>query len=143
MAGKQPKHKPRPGVDEYGRTDLHHAALNGDAERVRQLFADSSNPNATDDNGYTPLHFAAQERHLAIVVALLEAGADPNIVDVHGNGPLWKAVINARGDHRIVELLIRAGAEAQYKNRHGRSPYDMASTIGYSLGRPFVEGDPA
>jgi len=60
MTGKQPKRKPRPGVDEYGRTPLHYAAAEGNAEDVVKYLKAGNNPNLQDDNGWSPLHFAAQ-----------------------------------------------------------------------------------
>ncbi len=39
MAGKHPKRKDRPGVDRYGRTELHNAIIDGDADMARALVA--------------------------------------------------------------------------------------------------------
>src|SRR5690349_7649772 len=102
MTGKQPKRNQRPGVDPYGRTPLHYAALEGNVPAIESLLAAGASPNAQDDNGWTPLHFAAQERRLEAAELLLARGADPSIVDSHGNGPLGTAVFNARGDIGLV-----------------------------------------
>ncbi|MFZ8809680.1 MAG: ankyrin repeat domain-containing protein, partial [Pyrobaculum sp.] len=40
-------------------TDLHKAALAGDAERVKELLKKGTNPNTKDEKGRTPLHMAA------------------------------------------------------------------------------------
>lgn len=138
MTRKQPKRKSRIGVDEYGRTPLHYAALNGDIERVHQLLRSGANSNSQDDDGWTPLHFASQECHKPIVEALLQGGADPNISDIHGNGPLWTAIMRAKGETEVIELLLRSEADPRHTNRYGRSPYDMATTIGQGLENLFV-----
>jgi ankyrin repeat protein len=42
-----------------GRTNLHKAALEGDAERVKELLKKGADPNTKDKKGRTPLHAAA------------------------------------------------------------------------------------
>jgi ankyrin repeat protein len=74
MGGRQPKRKARPRVDEYGRTLLHHAVINGDFNALIELLDYGSEKNAQDDNGWTALHFAAQNRHSTIVMELLKRG---------------------------------------------------------------------
>ena len=118
MSTKQLKRDSRSGVDEHGRTPLHYAALDGDAERVRQLLSGGADPDAQDNDGrWTPLHFACQGRHSAVVEILLRGGAQPNLTDKHGNGPLWTAVMNAKGEFEAVTLLLSAGAKAEHVNR--------------------------
>ncbi len=139
MAGKQPKRKPRPGVDEYGRIPLHYAAGNGDIAMVRAQLTSGASPNAQDDNGWTPLHFAAQGRHAEIVQLLVHEHANPNLVDRHGNGPLWTAIMNSRDDFAIIKLFLAHGADATRKNVHGKCPKEMALTIGHGLETLFGE----
>ena len=95
MAGKQPKRKPRPGVDEYGRTPLHNALIPlfeaVDFQAIARLLKQGADPNAQDDNGFSPLHFAAQEALPEAARLLLDAGAAPNIKDFFGNTPLFRA----------------------------------------------------
>jgi hypothetical protein len=50
--------------------------------------------------------------------------------DVYGNGPLWRAAFDARGNYRLVEILIAAGADPNQKNKSDKSPIDFAVTIG-------------
>lgn len=137
MAGKQPKRNPRPGVDEYGRTPLHYAASDGDLSTLVSLLDSGADIDAQDDNGWTALHFAAQSNHCTVGAGLLKRNANPNLLDSHGNGPLWVAVMNARGSYELVRNLLEAGANPDQKNRHGRSPRDMANTIGFAQDIPL------
>ena len=107
MTGKQPKRKPRPGVDEYGRNLLHEAAIRGELNSINEELSKGGSINAQDDNGWTALHFAAQGNHSAIVNELLRKGADANLVNTHGNGPLWVAVMIARGDLILLRRRMR------------------------------------
>ena len=133
MVGKTPKKNARPGVDEYGRVQLHYEANGGSADGVSALLNQGANVDAQDDNGMCALHFAAQSGHHNVITLLLEAKANPNLLDAHGNGPLWTATMNARGDFESVEALLEAGANPTEKNKHGRSPVDMANTINHGL----------
>ncbi|HUH83135.1 MAG TPA: hypothetical protein VLX85_00910 [Stellaceae bacterium] len=62
---------------------------------------------------------------------MLAAGADRSIQDRGGNTPLWSAVVNPKRDYALVEMLVRAGADPNGKNKAGRSPVDVARQIGF------------
>src|SRR5262245_55638564 len=102
MTGKQPKRKPRPGVDQLGRTPLHYAANDGNVVRVRELLDSGLVANESDDNGWTPLHFAAQVNSTAVAEMLLKAGSLVDARDSHGNTPLFKAVFNSKGAGDLI-----------------------------------------
>lgn len=142
MSGKQPKRKERHGVDRLGRTLLHHAALEGDAERVRQLLASGSVADAPDDNGWTPLHFAAQCNAAGVTAALLQAGASVDARDAHGRSPLFTAVFNSRGYGGVINLLRAQGADPYSKNDDGVSPLSLARTIANFDVRQFFQDLP-
>jgi uncharacterized protein len=121
-----------------GRTDLHHAAVDNDFERVRVLIAAGSAVNARDRDGFTPLHFAAQEDAVAIARLLLDAGADVDAVNRHGNTPLFTAVFNSKGRGEMIELLMAAGADPRLANASGQTPIGLARLIGnYDVARFF------
>jgi ankyrin repeat protein len=131
MAGKQPKRKPRPGVDEYGRSPLHNALAPlfeaVDIQAIARLLKEGADPNLPDDNGFSPLHFAAQQSLPEAARILLDAGADPNIKDSFGNTPLARAGCTARGVE-VVRMLLQAGADPFLPNNYGVSAADTALT---------------
>jgi uncharacterized protein len=139
MTQKQPKRIPRAGIDEYGRSALHHAAINGDVDAINLLIKNGSDINQQDDNGYTALHFSALKYHHNIVVKLISLGSDVNLHDIYGNGPLWTAVMNSRGTLTIVTALLKANANPDHKNINNKSPREMANTIKNGIDLPFID----
>src|ERR1700687_4278124 len=66
------------GAQGDGMTDLHWAAMRGDAELAQMLMFGRGNIKATTRMGaYTPLFLASRHGHAAAIEALLRAGADP------------------------------------------------------------------
>ncbi len=140
MAGKQPKRKARPGIDEYGRTPLHYAAAGGDSKQAQALIHEGADVNAQDDNGWTPLHCAAQADSATVTSDLIEAGAIVAIRDNFGNTPLFRAVFTSKGDGSVIELLRSAGADPNAPNDSGVTPLELARTIAnYDLAQFFSD----
>jgi uncharacterized protein len=124
--------------DKFGRTPLHDAAAQGQAERVRQLIAAGALVDAQDHDGWTALHFAAQAQSEIVVQLLLTAGARIDVPDSHGNNALFRAVFSSRGDGTVIEMLLKAGADPYAKNKHDVSAFDLAQRIAnYDLARFF------
>ena len=126
---KHPKRKDRPGVDRYGRTELHYAASDGDAGKVAALLAQGLGPGAPDDDGRTPLHAAVQGWSLPCCVLLLNAGAPVDAQDANGNTPLSEAAFGSRGRGEVIKLLRERGADPTLKNNYDVSPLSLARTI--------------
>jgi ankyrin repeat protein len=130
---KIPKKKRR-RVDEYGRNDLHYAALENDLARVRQLIASGIDVNAVDDEGFSPLHFAVQENHKDMVRTLLDYGATVDIKDRYGNTPLMRALdscytamaMDKSDPGAIIKILLQAGADPNSENNYGVKIIDAA-----------------
>jgi ankyrin repeat protein len=136
----RPKRIVRPGVDEYGRTPLHYAASEGNADEVSKLLRDGANPNAADDSGWTSLHFAAQASSAAVTSLLLAAGANIEAKDAFGNTPLWRAVFDSKGNGAVIRVLREAGASATNANNHGVSPLSLARKISnYDVAQFFTD----
>jgi hypothetical protein len=110
-------------------TDLHNAALHGDAERVRKLLEKGENPNVRDEYGSTPLHKAASRGHVDIARLLLEYGADPNVRDEYGWTPLHNAAY--RGHVDVVAHLLERGADPNAEDKDGSTPLHKAASRGH------------
>jgi uncharacterized protein len=119
------------------------AAINNDLETLKAVLAGGADPNVKIgfDNGSAMIS-AAQLGFVDIVRALIEAKAD---ID-HANSRGWTALItavalgNGDKDHTaIVDALIKAGADADIKDRSGRKAIDYARARGYSDMIPILE----
>ena len=140
MTGKQPKRKPRLGVDPYGRTPLHYAAADSKPDEVVRLLAAGADVNAQDDSGWSPLHFAAQAVSAECAAALIGAGASASLQDSFGNTALSTAVFASKGNVSVIRLLRQAGADPSVKNKHGVSPVSLARTIAnYDIAQFFSD----
>ena len=72
---------------------------------------------------------ALSAAQLAMTNLLLAYGADPNAVAaVSGSTPLHLAARS--GAAAVVELLLRAGATLEARNRHGLTPLAVAAAGG-------------
>ena len=115
--------------NEYGQNLLQEAISSNRDDIAVDLVDRGIDVNHQDCQGLTPLHFCAQYLNIRVAVLLLNNKADVNATDTYGNNPLWTAVFNAGDDYRMVELLVRHGADALHKNNANRSPLDFARQI--------------
>ena len=129
------------GVDEYGRTPLHYAALGGLVDHLASLLhARGEDIDLPDRAGWTPLHFAASASSAACVGLLLERGAHVDPKDEHGNTPLGRAVFASKGEGDVIALFRAAGADPCTPNNHGVSPLQLARTIAnYPIAQHFAD----
>jgi ankyrin repeat protein len=131
---KIPKKKSRPGIDEYGRNDLHYAALDNRPKYVRRLIKKGVDVNVVDDNGFSALHFAVQENNKEIVSILLDSGATVDVKDCYGSTPLMRALHSCYaamandepGPGAIIRMLLKAGADPYSENNYGIKVIDRA-----------------
>ena len=99
------------------------ASKQGDLANVQKYLAKhtgsldvSTFSFATDKDGSTAIMLAAGGGHLNIVVALAEAGRGGlNVQNTHGQTALMLAGLHAA----IVQVLIRAGAALDVRDKHG------------------------
>ena len=71
-----------------GGSDLHQAAMEGDAGAVLTMLQQGTDPDARDVRGRTPLHIAAEENWPEVAKVLLAGGADRDAADLRGRRPL-------------------------------------------------------
>jgi ankyrin repeat protein len=133
-------HWKKPRLDEFGRSELHYAAAEGDVDKAQTALAAGADVNLADKGGWTPLHAAAQSQSAPVVGLLVKRGADVHAMDRHGNTPLWRAVFAYRNDPATIEALRAAGADPFKKNAHGISPLSLARTIAnYDVAKCFAD----
>ena len=143
---KIPKKKSRPGIDEYGRSELHYAALINDQHKIKSLIANGIDINSLDDDGFAPLHFAVQGNHKEAVRLLLECGAIADIKDSYGNTPLMRALDSCyaamatdKADPGvIIKMLLHAGADPNAENNYGVKVIDSAIDCDRDLKQFFI-----
>ena len=78
-----------------------------------------ANISAQTDDGQTPLSFATTAHRIDAVAFLLSAGANPNPASEHGSS-LYIACVS--GDERMVDLLLRSGADIEARTGFGYTP---------------------
>jgi len=108
-----------------GLGDVHHAAIAGDAEKIKSLVAAGSQVTARDINDVTPLHYACRFGKAESAKALIECKADVSaIASDTKRMPLHAAAEN--GSTEVIEILLAAGAEVNALDGRLRTPLHWA-----------------
>ena len=115
---------------------LHVAAVEGRADRLRELIKGGMQVDAIDDATaalMTPLLLAAVSGQLGAVKVLLELGASPHATEASGFTPLHFAAQLAPSSSSlaIAVALLDAGAKPAATDRQGRTALHMSSTSGH------------
>ena len=86
-------------------------------------------PCKPDENGTTPLHAAAANGLEVILAAILKKpNINVNVQTPDGFTPLHYAAMLRK--NKIIEMLIKAGADGKIKNKYGQTPiYEVCSSL--------------
>ncbi len=106
---------------------LGRAVVQANTDRVRLLLEWGADPRKPDRQGDAPLHQAASNGNLEISRLLLDFGADANAADQSGNTPLFLCV-EQEGGTRVLELLLKFGADPKLKPCHGETLLEAAAS---------------
>jgi ankyrin repeat protein len=98
----------------------------GDEDVARTLFELGTPIEFADGNGITMLGRAALNNEVAMARTLIARGANVNVVDKLGMTPLLWAASSDFGDPAMIELLLKAGAKADARNKDGLTALDLA-----------------
>jgi hypothetical protein len=100
------------GLDEYGTTALHLAALSRQLAVMQWLVVQGADINAKNSNGRTTFHSAAHNGQLAAIQRLAAQGADIHTKDRHGGTTLHAAACGghvAVGARLVEQGLVEQG----------------------------------
>jgi len=131
-----------PGMRDYEfkNTPLHALISNEDDIRALNLIeaavrfnkdSERTNPPLTFDKrdiqGKTPLHIAALVGFESVIAALVGINADPKFINAQDNlGRTALHIACARGNVKLVETLLKAGARLDISDINGLLPIDYA-----------------
>ena len=105
------------------------AAMQGDREGVRSLLAAKVDVNAPQGDGTTALHWAAYKDDVEMAKMLLASGASvKSTTRIGAMTPLFMASKN--GSAPMIELLLKAGADANAADEHGTTALMTAAASG-------------
>ncbi len=109
--------------DENSYTALHYAVESGKEEVVLALLKAGAEIEARNNLSATPLMLAVMFGFTHIVKALIRAGADVNTC-LLPSGKTASMVAIERKWKEIIPLLIKAGANLDIQDRHGKTAWD-------------------
>ena len=110
--------------EEYIKTPLHCAALQGELEIAILLIEQGADIDAQDIFYATPLYSATSQGNYEVVKSLIEHGANINAQRLDKKTALHCAVENEYRD--IVKLLLEKGANENIQDHKGMKPIDYA-----------------
>lgn len=121
-----PKKQPSQNLSNSTELDFILAVKKGKIDLVINLLSKNIDINATDLVGYTALCWASSKEHLDIVKLLINSKADVNAGA--DRTPLGLAA--ERGNIEIIKELLKAGADANYRDSSGYLPITYAQERG-------------
>ena len=123
----------------FGSTALHMAYYTGKVDIYKALLEAGADVSLRNKFGETSLHLAAKAGYAECCQVLLNYNASVSETQKLGNTPLhWAALykLNCKEEgsesrlHPVCEVLIKAGADVNCKNRDGAMPIHVACKKG-------------
>ena len=113
-------------IDSLGKTLLHHAAKDDDADLIEYLLKRGLEIDRKDKNGFTPLHDAVQAQAASAIRFLIDRHANVHAQNADLNTPLHMAVVH--NDIQSVEMLFFNGAHSDVlvENKNKVTPFSHA-----------------
>lgn len=105
---------------------LNIAVSSGDVPTMRALIAAGADLHELDPDGLNLLDFAVLGNHIEAAQALIAAGVPVNQKDNFGYTPLLYASTVDFGDSRMVDLLLRSGADPSTRSKDGKTALTQA-----------------
>ncbi|XP_046566195.1 serine/threonine-protein phosphatase 6 regulatory ankyrin repeat subunit A-like [Haliotis rubra] len=116
--------------DSDGNTALHFSSLSDEPhshEVIQALLEKGADVRIKNKKGETPLHCAARKKCMECVELLLPL-LSVNAQDGDGNTPLLCNFLSAKPhSHKVLQALLKNGADAGIKNKKGETPLHCAA----------------
>lgn len=136
---KLPKHNINL-LDENGLSPLHYAILGNKPQAIEKLLDLGAEVNLLSRDGQSPAHFAAAAGSHDALAKLIALRATLNHANAAGQTPLHYAA--AREDLKLVEILVKNGANPHLLDKQGMSPLTLIGASAYQrdpLGLPKAQ----
>lgn len=119
--------------DNYGKTPLHYACQQGNAQLSDLLVRDGAVVTTTDNLGMTPFHAACMGGSIGCCKVMVAHGVSLRATNQYGNGPLHIAGMYGKDDESQLAMckwLLTNGANPLLVNHEGLSAAEAAKEKG-------------
>lgn len=102
------------------------AASNGHVEMLKFLLKLDVDMDKSLEGSCTPMYYAASQGHLDCVQCLIDAKFDVSAVSTIDDTATYSPLIHAYNNVRVVEALLKAGADVNWKSLRGVTALHVA-----------------
>ncbi|MBR5130232.1 MAG: ankyrin repeat domain-containing protein [Alphaproteobacteria bacterium] len=114
--------------DEYGRTALWYASLNGHTDVAVKLIRAGADINVKDVEGYSPIILSTQFKTIDMCCLCLGQGANINDQDVKQRVTPLIIAAASHPTYEKISFLLAAGADVTMTNVYGETALDIAKS---------------